>query len=236
MTAGALAFDYGGTLAGRSPRVDAAGLLTAARARYGDDFPPEAERAWDDALSQERRIERRTGLQRPLAAIVSPVLHDCGIAEDGVALVSALFDSLGDGEPWPGALTVLRRAGDAGFDCLVASNTYRPQRTREQTLRKAGLLTCFRAVLLSSELGVRKPHPDFFAMVIAAAGVAADRIVFIGDTLEKDVLAPLAAGMHAIWVAGGPPEREIAHERYLGRVASLGEIPTVLQEWRSDAA
>ena len=235
MISGVLAIDYGGTLAGPSPRVTAGGLLALARAKYGD-LPDGADAAWSAALAEERQRERESGRQRRLSAIVSSLLRGCGIDDDGVELVEALFASLGDGAPVPAALAVLRRARDAGFDCVLASNTYRTRRAREHTLAAAGLRPYFRDLVLSSESGTRKPAPDFYSAVIDAAGVAAQRIIFVGDTVDKDVLAPLAAGMAAILVADRPPANDVVHPRYLGRVARLDAIMDLLRQWQRDAA
>jgi putative hydrolase of the HAD superfamily len=235
MTNGILALDYGGTLAGPSPRVTAAGLLALARAKYGD-LPEDAEAAWTGALAEERRWERETGRQRPLSVIASSLLRGYGIEDDGVALVDALFDSIGDGAPLPAALPVLRWAHEAGFGCVLASNTYRTLRAREHTLAAGGLRPYFRDIVLSSETGARKPAPEFYSAVVDAAGVPAQRIVFAGDTLEKDVLAPLAAGMSAIFVADRPPAHDITHPRYLGRVPRLDGIMDLLRHWQPDAA
>jgi len=234
MSSGVLALDYGGTLATPSPRVTAAGLAAVARARYGDRLPADVAIAWNDAFAAERRAEREGGRQRPLSAILSSMLRRYDIDDDGVALVDALFDSIGDGTPLPAALPFLRWARNSGFECVIASNTYRPLRVRETTLSQAGLRPYVRTVLLSSELGVRKPHPEFFSAVIA--GADAQRVVFIGDTLDKDVLGPLAAGMSAILVAGAPLAQPVGHAQFLGRVAHLDEIPAVLQRWQSNAA
>lgn len=231
MTPHVLALDYGGTLATPSPRITAAALAAVARSKYGDRLPLGVERAWDDSFAAERRAERETGRQRPLSAILASLLRQHAIEDDGTELADALFDSIGDGTPLPGALPFLRWAHSQGFDCVLASNTYRPLRVRGETLRDAGVRQYFSSVLLSSELGVRKPHPSFYSAVIDAAGVDPRCIVFIGDTLDKDVLGPAAAGMRAILIhphAGAASPYEC--------VAGLDEIPSILQRWRCDAA
>lgn len=63
---------------------------------------------------------------------------------------------------------------------------------------RAGL--AFDAVVSSEELRVYKPDPRFYPRLLARLDVGADRVVFIGDTLEGDVLAPRRAGIESIWL------------------------------------
>jgi putative hydrolase of the HAD superfamily len=72
-----------------------------------------------------------------------------------------------------------------------------------------------------------KPHPEFFACLVAAAGVAPGDVVYVGDSLDHDVVAAQAAGLRAIWLdraGAGLPE---GYEPD-GVVHSLTELPGVL--------
>jgi GNAT superfamily N-acetyltransferase len=55
-------------------------------------------------------------------------------------------------------------------------------------------LFCYR------ELGVRKRDPAFWDAVVARLGVARDRMVMIGDSLDEDVLAPRRYGIASVWL------------------------------------
>jgi FMN phosphatase YigB (HAD superfamily) len=80
--------------------------------------------------------------------------------------------------------------------------------------------------------GVAKPEPAFFARVIAELGVPAERIAYVGDRIDNDVVPAKAAGMTAIHIRRGPwgfiqsgwPESERAD----ARIDSLLELPAVL--------
>lgn len=54
------------------------------------------------------------------------------------------------------------------------------------------------ALILSFEVGFIKPQPEIFQFVCQRLGLAAEQILFVGDTLEADILGPRAIGMHAI--------------------------------------
>jgi 2-haloacid dehalogenase/putative hydrolase of the HAD superfamily len=232
---GALAFDFGGTLAEPSPAVSAGGLIDIARERFGEAVPIDAVPTWHAELMHERRWERATGRQRPLSAIVSRLLRACGIEDDAVALVEEYFERIGDGALLSSAAPLLSWAQTVGFKCILASNTYRTERARSRTVRESGLAPLFSSYVLSSEVGVRKPAPDFFAATARASTVPQERIIFIGDTLTNDVLAPLRHGMCSIWVSGPQPSQAVVHPRFLGRVTEIGDIRAIIECWQSRA-
>ena len=65
------------------------------------------------------------------------------------------------------------------------------------------------AVVLSGEVGARKPEPAIFEAALAALGVDAAAALFVGDRLVDDVAGAAAVGMttvQALWfrVDDGP--------------------------------
>ena len=53
-------------------------------------------------------------------------------------------------------------------------------------------------VLISSEVGARKPGSGFFAEVVRAAGCAPGEVLFVGDDIENDYAGATAAGLKAV--------------------------------------
>jgi HAD superfamily hydrolase (TIGR01549 family) len=74
-----------------------------------------------------------------------------------------------------------------------------------------------------------KPHPEFFARVLAAAGTTRpDEVVYVGDSLDHDVVPAQAAGLRTVWVdrAGtGLPEGYAPD----AVVKTLTDLPGVLR-------
>jgi FMN phosphatase YigB (HAD superfamily) len=64
-------------------------------------------------------------------------------------------------------------------------------------LDRLGLLDLFQAVVLSSEVGVRKPHPRIYEAALGGLHVSAERALFVGDRLREDVGGPQAVGMRS---------------------------------------
>lgn len=54
------------------------------------------------------------------------------------------------------------------------------------------------ALVLSFQVGLIKPHPAIYRMVCAKLHVLPAQVLFVGDTLEADVLGPRAAGLLAM--------------------------------------
>jgi len=109
---------------------------------------------------------------------------------------------------------------------LVSNAAYRP-RLMTQQLRALGLLPYFDGVTFSSEVGVRKPHPEIFNDALRKVGVGARQALFVGDRVREDVLGPQRLGMRAILT------REWRQEDDPGAadavIEGLGELPAVVE-------
>ena len=72
----------------------------------------------------------------------------------------------------------------------------------EQLLADHGLSDNFEFVVDSARLGFRKPGAEIYRESLRRAGLSAERagdVLFIGDNLQNDVLAPRSLGMAAIY-------------------------------------
>ena len=56
----------------------------------------------------------------------------------------------------------------------------------------------------SASLGVKKPDPRFFELVVELAGCDASEVAYAGDRVDNDVLPAAAAGLVAIHIRRGP--------------------------------
>ena len=65
---------------------------------------------------------------------------------------------------------------------------------------RVGLAEFFVASLSAREFGVGKPDPRIFHAAAAAAGVAANAVLHVGDDAALDVLGAWGAGMQTAWV------------------------------------
>ena len=54
--------------------------------------------------------------------------------------------------------------------------------------------------VVSGEFGVAKPDPAIFREALDRAGVAADEAIYIGDSVEHDMVGARAAGVRSVWL------------------------------------
>ena len=57
----------------------------------------------------------------------------------------------------------------------------------------------FEGVLISGELGYRKPHPLVFRRLTDLLGAKKHQIIYVGDDPEPDILGALKAGLQPVW-------------------------------------
>jgi putative hydrolase of the HAD superfamily len=81
-----------------------------------------------------------------------------------------------------------------GVQTAILSNIIEPH---ARVLRKLGHLELFDHVLLSHELGVRKPDPVIFRHLLTKLKLAPDEVVFIDDD-PGNVAAAAALGIHGL--------------------------------------
>ncbi len=125
--------------------------------------------------------------------IVANVLPDLPDLERGFA---ELWDHFGRPEAWrcfadvaPG-LAALR---EAGVPVQIASNF--DGRLRSVARGLPDLAGFVDTLVISAEVGHRKPHPTFYAAACAALGLPPGRVLCVGDDPENDVRGAERAGL-----------------------------------------
>jgi HAD superfamily hydrolase (TIGR01662 family) len=89
-----------------------------------------------------------------------------------------------------------------GLKLALVSNTASPQWLLQPMLERQGIAERVDAIVLSSEVGKRKPHPAIFERALDELEVDARDALFVGDRLEADVLGASRVGMktiQAVW-------------------------------------
>lgn len=69
-------------------------------------------------------------------------------------------------------------------------------------LRDFGIDHCFRQVIESAVVGVRKPDPAIYRLGVEATGLPASDVLVVGDSFDKDVLPARAVGCRTVWLKG----------------------------------
>ena len=74
-----------------------------------------------------------------------------------------------------------------------------------------GLAERLDTAVFSSEVGLRKPHPEIFRRALEALQVAPERALFVGDSRNADIRGAQALGMRtaqALWFRADPDDGE----------------------------
>lgn len=160
-------------------------------------------------------------MSNPLACLVTD--YGSTISADAIG---HLIQQKPVGPAAAAALRILH--DDLGLRIVMASNT-QPHETRWPALQKAGIDDLFRVVLPSYALGVSKPDPIFYRLALAAAEAPPDQVLFVGDNLECDVVAPLAHGMRAALVRphGLRQGEELPEQALL--ISHIRDLPQLLR-------
>jgi putative hydrolase of the HAD superfamily len=93
-------------------------------------------------------------------------------------------------------------------------------------IRQLGLTPLFDVILISGEIGFRKPSPLVFQRLCGHLGVLETQILHVGDDPEADILGALNAGIQPVWVMHGdvtPFRNPFPQEPVL----PIGDVPTI---------
>ncbi|MBR6034120.1 MAG: HAD family hydrolase [Clostridia bacterium] len=93
---------------------------------------------------------------------------------------------------------VIKRLYEQGYVLGVISNGDLEQQTDK--LRRTGILKFFEIVTTSSEYEYSKPDPQLYESIVARFGIDKNKMLMIGDQVEKDVLPCHEIGIDAIWL------------------------------------
>jgi len=90
---------------------------------------------------------------------------------------------------------------------IISNFDYAPAAYR--LLDEFGIKEYFERILISVEIGWRKPKADIFLKAFDLLRIKPEDAIFIGDSFEADVIGSKGVGMDAIWInKNGEPLKE----------------------------
>ena len=93
-------------------------------------------------------------------------------------------------------------------------------------LERLGILAKIDSLILSSETGIRKPHPRAFSLCLEQLGCSAADAVFVGNDPEDDIKGAKTSGLRTIFLrTRHHPESSFSDFE----VDSLYEVPSILR-------
>lgn len=130
----------------------------------------------------------------------------------------------------PHHAAVLQRLRSRHRLAVVSNFDYAP--TCRAVLEREGLAPLLDTVVVSDEVGWRKPAPVIFETALRRIGVNPGEALFVGDRADVDVAGAQAAGMRAAWLnreaAELPPDLQPPEFE----IRDLGELEAILGEGR----
>jgi putative hydrolase of the HAD superfamily len=144
--------------------------------------------------------------------IVAEVLDDVA---DPLPCFEELFEHFARHDAWsidPQAGTTISALGQRGFRVGIASNY-------DSRLRRlVAALPAHDYLLISSEVGWRKPAAEFFAAMSGGAGLQPGQIIHVGDDFDNDYEGARVAGLQAVLL---DPHGKCGHCRTIRRLDDL---------------
>jgi putative hydrolase of the HAD superfamily len=98
----------------------------------------------------------------------------------------------------PDAPVVLSALAETRTLALISNFDHPPHVHR--ILRETGLAGFFETIVVSGEVGIKKPDPGIFRIALKRTGLQAEEVVYVGDT-QEDVDGAKAAGIRPILIA-----------------------------------
>ena len=194
-------FDAVGTLI--HPEPPAPAVYAAAARRFGSrlDLPSVAAR-FRAAFRRQEEIDHAGGLRTDEArevarwrAIVAEVLGDVADPEGCFSFLYAHFARPAAWRTESEAAAVLAELAGRGCRLGIASNF--DERLRPVVEGLPGLAP-MKHLVISSEVGWRKPAPEFFSRLCAQSGLPPGAVLLVGDDPVNDYGGAKAAGLHAL--------------------------------------
>lgn len=125
--------------------------------------------------------------------------------------------------PSANAKETLRSLKDRGI--RIGVGTDMTARMQFRKLEMLGMLAYVDFLVSSEEAGAEKPALSFFARCVEKAGFGKKECLFVGDSLRKDVLGALDAGLQAVWYG---PESPAEEREDVLRITDMRQLPEVV--------
>lgn len=119
------------------------------------------------------------------------------------------------------------------YTCVIATNAGASDTTlMRKALARVACEDYFQYFFSSKDLGIEKPHPDFFKKIALTLKASPHECIHVGNLYAKDIVGAKAAGMHTIFfnekkISGAFPDadRVIYHMETLSeQIQSLSDV------------
>ena len=162
------------------------------------DLATAADRYNELWLELERSAESTETLR---VQIMTTIFEERGLSD--TSSVSEISQEYGNARHESGILAY------PGIDALLADlkSTYKlalytngPSDIQWEKIEALGFDQLFDAIIVAGDVGIYKPDPRAFALLLGKLDVAAEQTLFVGDSYDADIVGAYSAGMHTAWI------------------------------------
>ena len=189
-------------------------------------------RAFEEATSKANLYR----IEIPMEEIIAKVLSKFGLNEMDPAFINGAAAAYyrPEIESWqlfPDTLDTLTALEKGGYLLGIVSNA-KSELQVNGILKKFDLTRFFKSIIISASLRIRKPRAEIFLKALDGLSLRPKETVFVGNSVDADVLGPKSVGIHTIHVRREPPD----HDLILGpeaTVTSLTDALKTVYNWTS---
>ena len=219
-------FDFGGTLVGGKLNVEGyrQRLLDYMRSLGYCVSEGALRKAIDGMLATLRKAQERN-MELRFEELYSRVLLRLGInpTEEVLDRIYELYKGSYSFETVPEAEEVLQSLYRKYKLAVVSNATSQLPRF---ALKKSGLRKFFQVVVVSRDLGVRKPDPEIFRHALERLKVKPEEAIHVGDSMKHDVKGAKKAGIKVVWIK---TEGEEVAEEPDHVIQKITELPKIIK-------
>ncbi|MBA2287391.1 MAG: HAD family hydrolase [Ktedonobacteraceae bacterium] len=186
---------------------------------------------FDDA--EHEFLRRHSGLEPDGPQLVRETLRHWGIKDADHDIAETIFHALRIHIAAPSFLfedtiPTLATLQARGYHLGVVTNRLWGGSDFLADLRQIGLLRYFdtRAIAISADVGVRKPHPDLYLQTCRALGLAPTETAMVGDSLRTDILGAQCLDMFTVWKPRPKQWEHIRAHEALSHSVAVSQPPT----------
>lgn len=139
----------------------------------------------------------------------------------------------------PGTEDMLEAIKDRYRLGLLSNFTHPP--AARAILERLGIASFFEVIVISGEIGYRKPHALVFEFLLNSLGLGAHELLYVGDDPEPDIDGARSAGIRTVWttyvrdrnippVPGVTPEQLPTPNCPTQRISSWKELLVLLDD------
>lgn len=220
----AITFDFGGTLAhGKLDKENYRIALIDYFHRIGYSGGLAKINKSRIAMLERLRKNQAKNIELRFDLLYSGLLFDLGLhpTKERLEYIEWLYNHFFRIDFVPGLQKILEYLSKK-YKLAIVSNII--SNVSRLALKKHDLEKYFEYVVLSRDLGIRKPDPEIFNFTLHNLEIEANESVHVGDSLETDIQGAKNAGMKTVWIKGDEKVINIHPDFVISKIIELPNL------------